>query len=254
MKLEEGTKTEVRAFEFNDLKRPGKLIYQTPTVKKSDDASDVAAQQKDRRFQFDPLLKDLMSMDEQTETRIQTEVQRRLDVLKEIAEEEARDRGYKEGFTTGKNEAQTIYVEEAKEKLSQLDTLVDQFESSKDEIFKSQERFLNEAVHRIAENVLLRELQSDREFLTRTIHNIIEKIGAREQIKILVRSDILEQVYSILPELEKKYEKLNSIAIEPSDQLGAHDCVVETDWNRVDATLKSQMESFRQILMGEDKS
>lgn len=253
MKLEEGTKTEVRAFEFNDLKRPGKLVYQTPSLKKAEDASQAAAVQKDRRFQYDPLLKDLMSMDEQTEARIQSEVQRRLDVLKEIAQEEAKDHGYKEGFAAGKNEANTIYTEEAREKLARLDALVDQFEASKDEIFKSQERFLNEAVLRIAENVILRELQSDKEFLARAIHDIIEKIGAREQIKIHVRSENLEQVYAILPELEKKYEKLNSIAIEPSEHLGAHDCVVETDWNRVDATLKSQLESFRQLLMSEDK-
>lgn len=250
LKLEAGAKTEVADFQFNDIKSGGKLVFQTPSLKKPASSEEAAAQQKGRRFEYDPVLKDLLVMDDRTEKQIQAEVQTRLESVRQVVEEQARESGHRQGYEAGKAEALEAYRAEAMGKLAELDKFITEFENLKDTIAQAQSRFLVESVCRIAETVVLRELQTDREFLVRTIHEVLERVGAKEQVKIFVRPEALEQAYAVVPDLEKKYQNLRSISIEPAESLGPHDCVVETDWNRVDATLKSQMESFHELLVG----
>jgi flagellar assembly protein FliH len=207
--------------------------------------------QKERRFHVDPVLRDLLSVDEEAESEINRRVAAKVAEIRAQAEEEGRDRGYEEGYQRGKAEAKTVVEAASNERLERFDVFLSTMESLKDEIYRANERFLVELVFRIASNVLQRELATDREYMTRIVRGIVEKVGVKEQLKLIASEEQVEGLYALLPELQKKHAGLRNISVEPSSQLGDFDVVLETDFNRVDATLASQMEMLHSALVEE---
>lgn len=241
LKLTEGAQREVEGFAYSDLRQGGPLTFKTPILR--------AEAPDSTRFHVDSVLQEILDSDESAEAELEGRVAARLAEVQAAAEEEARRRGHEAGFEAGRGEALAQYQVDAQEKLAQLDAFIANVESHKNHLYKAQERFLLEVIQRMAEAVIHREVATDKEYLLRLVHDVIENVGAKEQIKILVNPGALEMVYAVIPELEKKYATLKSISVEPNAQLELTDCAIETDWNRVDATLATQMESLKQALL-----
>lgn len=254
LKLDQEAKIEIRAFELTDLKGGGVETFRTPTLEGKKRVSsrplpNVEVPRKDRRFQVDPALRDMLSVDEDAETEIDIRVEQKIAELRKAAEDEARDRGYEEGFNRGKSEAKSTLEKQSNERIGQLDALVAGLEGTKKEVYQANERFLLELVFRIASTVLQKEIVLDPEYLARTIRTIVEKVGVKEQLKLIANASNLETLYGLLPELEKKHSSLKNITVEASSQLGNSDVVIETDWNRIDATLDSQLGSLHEVVL-----
>lgn len=254
LKLDQEAKIEIRAFELTDLKGGGVETFRTPTLEGKKRVSsrpnpNIEIPRKDRRFQVDPALRDMLSVDKDTEIEIDIRVEKKISELRDAAEKEAREQGYEEGFKRGKDEAKTTYETQANERIEQLDALVASLEGTKQEVYQANERFLLELVFRIASIVLQKEIILDPEYLNRVIRTIVEKVGVKEQLKLIANASNLETLYGLLPELEKKHASLKNITVEASSQLGASDIVIETDWNRIDATLDSQLGSLHEVVI-----
>jgi flagellar biosynthesis/type III secretory pathway protein FliH len=252
-KLDSEVTQDVRAFEMTNLKPGSSDTFRTPTLsgkrpsRPSTPIADLA--RKDRRFQVDPVLRDLVSADDETNLEVEMRVREKLDALREVAERDGKESGYEEGHARGKAEAKASFEAASTEKLARLDTLIAGIEGVKAEIFKANERFLVELVYRISGSVLQKEILIDREYMARVVRSVVEKVGVKEQLKLIVSATQLESLYAILPELEKKHTGLKNVTIEASSQLGDADVVIETDWNRVDATLASQLGSLHEVVL-----
>lgn len=252
-KLDQDAGMEVRAFEMTNLKPSGAETFRTPTLnaKKPARAAKPIAElpRKDKRFQVDPVLRDLVSTDEETSLQIETQVREKLESLRGAAEREGRDAGYEEGYARGKAEAKAGFESASADRIARVDALIAGFEGVKAEVFAANERFLVELVYRIAGSVLQKEILIDPEYITRVVRTVVEKIGVKDQLKLIANAAQVETLYGMLPELEKKHASLKNIAIEASSQLGNADVVIETDWNRVDATLDSQLGSLHEVVL-----
>jgi flagellar assembly protein FliH len=254
-KLQAGTTIEVQNFELPDLNGDRKETFRTPTLGASLPKGErvkvkaPADDQKSRRFHVDPVLRDLLSIDEEAESEVDRRVEVRIAELRGEAEASGREAGYDAGYARGKAEASANFEASAKERLAQFDGFLDAVESLKDEFFRANERFLVELVFRIASNVLQREIKLDPEYLGRLVRSVVEKVGAREQVKLIANASRIEGLYALLPELEKKHSSLKNVTVEISSQLEEADVVIETDWNRIDATLATQMETLHETLI-----
>ncbi len=252
-KLDQDVRQEVRAFEMTNLSPNASSTFRTPTLsaKKAVRPSKPLGEvdRKDRRFQVDPVLRDLVSVDDETNLVIETRVREQVDAIRNEAEADGRDTGYQEGYVRGKEEARTSFDAASLEKLAHLDALIVSFEKVKVEVFAANQRFLVELVYRIAGSVLQKEILIDPEYLTRVVRSVVEKVGVKEQLKLIASATQLEVLYGMLPELEKKYAGLKNITIEASSQLGFGDVVIETDWNRIDATLDTQLGSLHEVVL-----
>jgi flagellar biosynthesis/type III secretory pathway protein FliH len=226
-KLDQEASMEVRAFEMTNLSPNASSTFRTPTlnVKKTPRVSKPMAElaRKDKRFQVDPVLRDLVSVDDETDHLVQTRVQEQVEALRAHAERDGRDSGYEEGYKKGKSEAKANFDSISAEKLAKLDQIISGFEGVKAEVLAANERFLVELVYRIAGSVLQKEILIDPEYITRVVRSVVEKVGVKEQLKIIASSNQLETLYGILPELEKKHAALKNITIESSSQLGDSD-------------------------------
>ncbi len=252
--LDSDAKIEVKPFELTDFSGVTTCTFRTPTLdgKKRETTRSqpqMELSRKDRRFQMDPALRDLMSVDEDTDAEIEIRVARRIEELKAQAESEAQKKGYEAGFIAGKEESNTTFSKESNERIVQLDRLIAGFESSKNDVFHANERFLLEVVFRIASSILQREILIDKEYLARVIRTVVEKVGVKEQLKLIANQSQMDLLYGLLPELEKKHSSLKNITIEQSSTLEKFDVVIETDWNRIDATLNTQLGSLHELVL-----
>ncbi len=246
------TQPMVRDFEVTNLTPGSAGVFRTPTLdarrtprlgRKPD------AEVRDRRFHVDPVLRDLLSVDDQTDAEIDARVARKLAEVSEQAQRDGREKGYDEGYERGQAEAKQTFELAAQEKLASLDALISAFEAAKPQVYAANERFLVELVYKISASVLQKEIILDSEYLARVVRSVVEKVGVKEQLKLIASTTQIETLYAMLPELEKKYSELKNITIESSSMLGEADVVIETDWNRIDATLDSQLGSLHEIVL-----
>jgi flagellar assembly protein FliH len=257
LRLDAGTKMEVQAFELPKLGEDAPTTFRTPTLgaggalpkSKRSPIPPPTDDQKGRRFAVDPILRDLLSVDEETDTEIDRRVEAQVAELRTDAVAEGRDQGYQEGYARGKAEAQAEFQASGNERLERMDAFLSAMESLKAEIFRANERFLIDLVFRVAGNILQKEIEKDAEYVARVVRNVVEKVGVKDQLKLIANASQLEGLYALLPELEKKHSSLKNISIEPSTQLGDADIVIETDWNRIDATLESQLATLHETLV-----
>ncbi len=252
-KLDSEVTQDVRPFEMTNLKPSSLDTFRTPTLsakrptRPSTPIADLG--RKDRRFQVDPVLRDLVSADDETNREVEIRVREKLDATREAAEREGKESGYEEGHARGRAEAKASFETASAEKLERLDALIAGIEGVKAEIFQANERFLVELVYRIAGSVLQREIVIDREYMGRVVRSVVEKVGVKEQLKLIASTAQIETLYAILPELEKKHTGLKNVTVEASSQLGDADVVIETDWNRIDATLATQLGSLHEVVL-----
>lgn len=252
-KLDQDATLDIRSFEMTNLNPSAPGTFRTPTLsaqKPSRPSTPIAELgRKDKRFQVDPVLRDLVSVDEETNLQVEVRVREQVDAIRQTAEREGREAGYEEGYERGRSEAKTSFEASASEKLDRLDAIVSGFEGVKAEVFAANERFLVELLFKIAGSVLQKEILLDPEYITRVVRSVVEKVGVKEQLKLIASAAQVETLYGMLPELEKKHAGLKNITIEASSQLGDADVVIETDWNRIDATFDSQLGSLHEVVL-----
>lgn len=252
-KLDQDAVMEIRDFELTNLNPNSSGTFRTPTLsgklntKSSKGNADLP--RKDRRFQVDAALRNLIETDVESNLEIETRVKEKVEVLRLQVEAEAREAGYTAGYEQGKSEAKSNFEIESQLKLKRLDSILEGFESRKKEIYDANERFLVELIYRIAGSILQKEILLDPEYLARVVRSVVEKVGVKEQLKLIVSASKIETLYGILPELEKRHASLKNISIESSSLLADTDIVIETDWNRVDATLDSQLGSLHEVVL-----
>lgn len=254
VKLDQDSKLEVRDFSPTNLQDRPAGVFRTPILGSRPKGTlkakvDEDAPRKDRRFHVDPAMRDLLAVDEEANHEIEARVELRLRELRSQVEATAEAKGYADGFAKGESEAQESFSSQADVKLAKVDRLIAGFENAKMEVYLANERFLVELVHRITGAIIEKEIELDPEYLGRVVRSVVERVGVKEQLKLVANADQLEVLYSLLPELEKKHPGLKNISIESSSSLNAHDVVIETDFNRIDATLATQLGSLRDVVM-----
>ncbi|MBI2712119.1 MAG: hypothetical protein HYX41_04550 [Bdellovibrio sp.] len=181
---------------------------------------------------------------------IDEKVRDQIAAVAEEARKEAAEKGYQEGLKRGHDEAYLKVQSESAGSLSRFDQMVSEAEKAKVEIFRANERFLIELVFRIAKMVLLRELQTDQEYLSRLAVELVTRVGLKDNIKIKLNTEDAETIAKLRGGLEKAFGKMNNLNIEASRSVQQGGCQVETEWNAIDASIETQLQGVYESLFG----
>ncbi len=204
---------------------------------------------KDQRFTLSPIVRNLLSIEEEERARIDEKIQARLQEIAEEAKKAGQQMGFEEGFAKGRAEAAEKFQSEASSKMESLEKLVSEMEDIKKRIYADYERFFIEMIFKISKRVLLKDLSTDREYLSRLCAEILTHLEIRENIRIRIHPDELDSISVLKKELESKFKDLKNFSIEPSSQVASGGCILETDWNTIDARIETQLESIHSALM-----
>lgn len=258
LKVEAPFSTTIQEFSIPKIKRDGEGDYQA--VKKkfgalaATDTDRKARTQKDSRFTINPLLRDPLSIEQEERKIIEEKVQARVAAIAAEARASAVNDGYQEGLKKGYEEAYKRFRLDGAERMKKLDEFLASCEGAKEEIFRANERFLIEMVYRIGRMVTLKELSTDKDYVLRVARDLLERVGVRENIGIRVHPEEAASIQMLREGLEKSLGALKNVNIEVSKEVKRGGCVVETEWNKIDATVETQLAGIYDSLIGDHES
>ena len=209
-----------------------------------------AKKQKDSRFYLNSLLKGPLKVEEEERKVIDEIVKTRIAAIEEDSRNKAFIVGREEGDKRGYADALEQFRTECKERAAMLNRLIMDLEQAKREIFKENERWLLNLVYEISRMVLLKEVQTDRQYLVRLAQELIERTGLKENIRIKINAQDKESIDMISQELKEKISGLKEITVEVSESVKRGGCRVETQWNFIDGCLETQLAGIHDAIVG----
>ena len=250
-------KNEVKDYHFKKIHRAGEGSY-AYTKKKygplaATDPDRKTKDQKAGRFRISPILRSPLSIDIEEKKMIEKQVAEELRAMKEKATREGFKKGQEDVYKKGYEEAYQKLTKEGQERLSRIDTLLNEMEHAKEEIFQSNEKFIIEMINQIAQKVILRELETDQDYLLRLSKDIIEKIGVRENVLIRINPKDVESIELLRAGLVEKLGEFKNLQVETSEKVKLGGCLIDTEWNAIDARIKTQLEKIEETLTSRSK-
>jgi len=254
VKLNTLTEPSVKKFELSKLNQEQKGSY--AAVKKKygalavTDPERASRSKQDSRFSLNPLLRDPLSVEEEERRVIEERVRVRVEALSEEVKRKSEAVGYEAGLKKGHTEAYSKFLEEGAGRLQRFEAFLAEIESAKEQIFRANERFLVEVVFRIAKMLLLKELAADKEYVLRLARELIERVGVRENITIRISPEDAQTANLFKEGLEKSLGILKNVDIQISNQVKGGGCMIETEWNAIDASVETQLQGVYSALVG----
>ncbi|MBP1925753.1 flagellar assembly protein FliH [Sedimentibacter acidaminivorans] len=174
----------------------------------------------------------------------------------------ANEEGYNAGFEIGKNKGYeegcqkgliTIREELSKKnetRVNEINSMIELIENEKKTILSKYENEIYKLSIDIAEKILRQKIELKDNFIAKIIESVINDYKNVEWVKIYISSNedvkMLEADKSLIDELSKISD---DIKIEVKKGLANGSCIVETPDNIVDASLDTQLNNLKEILL-----
>jgi flagellar assembly protein FliH len=254
VKLEVAGAPQIHEFELPRLKKFGDGNYQVTRAKfgplAATDVEREGVNRKDSRFSLNALVKQPLSIAQEELRVIEERVGEQVKAIEDEVKTRAMEFGFEEGKKKGYQDAFAKFERECAERIATFNQMLGELENAKSEIFRANEAFLVSLVFRISRMVMLKELSTDRDYIARLARDIIERVGLRENIKIGIHASESLTIENMKEQLEKQLGELKNLTIEVSPRVKLGGCMIETEFNAIDATIETQLQALQDSLTG----
>jgi flagellar biosynthesis/type III secretory pathway protein FliH len=96
--------------------------------------------------------------------------------------------------------------------------------------------------------VTLKEIKTDHEYVRNLCTLLVEKIGAKDHVKIKIGADDFAQIETLREYLKQQFADLKNIQIDVSDEFINGGCKIETDLARINASVDTQLQLINKAL------
>ncbi|WP_185819621.1 flagellar assembly protein FliH [Salibacterium salarium] len=162
----------------------------------------------------------------------------------EQAFSEAKDNGYKAGFEEGEKEGQHSY----EKALQEVQNIIS---SAKDEHYHYLERaepVILDLALAVANRIIYESLEDRDGTWLEIVKNAVKEVKEHEEVTIYVPVSRYEETKQQRQEMENLLAYSQELVIFPDNILGDSDCVIETPYEKVDASLDSQLKELKEQL------
>ncbi|WP_100399347.1 flagellar assembly protein FliH [Bacillus sp. FJAT-44742] len=163
----------------------------------------------------------------------------------QLAYEEAREKGFLEGYEAGKQEGKEEYV-----------TAVDDAKHLIQQAKQEYTRYLEEAepvilniALAVADRILYQALEEEPERWTDIVKKAVLEVKEQEEVTIFVPPSRFDQIQQQTEEIKELLSYSQMLRIYPDSQLDSGGCVIETSYGRLDASLDSQLKELKEQLV-----
>jgi flagellar assembly protein FliH len=160
----------------------------------------------------------------------------------------AHDHGFETGYAEGISRAEAATAA----MLTQAQALVDAATEHRARVIEGAERDLVRLSIGIAEKVLQASLDVDPDRVVGVLRGALRRTFARREVTVLCHPDDLTRLQDAGPELAGTLGGLRSLEFISDRRIDAGGVIVRTAAGDVDATVGSQLERLRQVLLGPD--
>ena len=215
------------------------------------DLDKVAKNKKDERFRLNLASKNQLKIEDEERRIVEERVQKILEDERHKAYTEAFQVGLEEGRVQGRDESLREFRTQSEARLNQLDTFLAQLENHRVRLFEANERYLYELTVRMTQKVILRELKGDTKYIERLAKAVIERIGTKDQVRILLSESDAATISEIRQNLLRDEPDLRNLKIEHSADVHGGGCFIETQWTFVDASVMRQIDGIFNAMVGQ---
>jgi flagellar assembly protein FliH len=200
------------------------------------------------RFNLHPAAKKLLGVETEERSHIEGMVSAEVEARLEVLREEAFQKGFEEGQSQGRNLAEQEHRARMEPLEGRFSNLIAEFEDMKKELHSANESFLISLVFQVGKQILLRELRTDRDYVKRITTHVVEKLGAKDHVRIRIGRQDAEMLEQIKEHLKVQLPDLKNIQLEATDDLLLGGCKVETDLSRMNASVETQLAAIEKAL------
>lgn len=163
--------------------------------------------------------------------------------------EEAKNKGYLEGFEQGFAQAQGEFKNQNDPKTRELDDLLEQVSNYREEQVAQNERDLLELVMTVSRKIIGREIKEDPRAVVTMLYGVLDQNRREEHIRITVSPELMPVEAKASAEIRKLITQTAPSALVYVDEDAEEGTViVETDNGITDMSVKTQMENIKEML------
>lgn len=159
--------------------------------------------------------------------------------------EEARVKGYQEGYEAGRNDG----MQSVENLIQEASKIVDSSREDYYEKLESAELEIIDLAVKIAEKIIGKTIEDDSEYWSQLVKTALKEVREHEDIKIFVHPKKFELTKSQKKMLEALLHDSTDIYIYPDDELEETACIIETSFGTIDASVDSQLTEIKKQLL-----
>lgn len=164
---------------------------------------------------------------------------------KQVIENEAYQKGYKNGFTKGEEDGYRSY----QEKLAKANEIMETARNTHDRLVMTSEETIVELGIKSAEKILNKKLQEEPSTFLSLVQRVMGEVKELPEISLYINPDQYELVHSQAEELERLLAKPAKLAIYINEDLDPFSCTIESPFGKLDGGLDSQLTELRGKLL-----
>ncbi|WP_059104613.1 flagellar assembly protein FliH [Shouchella shacheensis] len=158
--------------------------------------------------------------------------------------DEARRKGYEEGYEEARKEVERRFSEQ----LKLAAAIVDRASKEREEALDRHEGLIIELAHELSYRVLSSALEEE-EMLQAMLKQIVTEVREHRQVKLYVPPEWYERISDRKQELNQLLVASTELAIVPDGRLSPEGCIVQTSGGRMDASLDVQLIQLKEQLL-----
>ena len=167
------------------------------------------------------------------EARIEQKVLERIALVQKQA--------YDEGYLLGKDEGFAAALEKRNNEIDRglldLSVVLESVQNLKPELISNNEAHIMNLIYQIAEKLAYDHIEQKPEMVLEVIRRAIHTAQAEEEVTVLVAPEQVRFLETYKNSDNEKYEFLENIKVQPSDQIQPGGCIVETNYGAIDARI-----------------
>lgn len=174
------------------------------------------------------------------EARIEQKVLERIALIQKQA--------YDEGYLLGKDEGYAAALEKRNNEIDRglldLSAVLESVQNLKPELISNNEAHIMNLIYQIAEKLAYDHIEQKPEVILEVIRRAIHTAQVEEEVTVLVAPEQVQFLETYKNSDNEKFEFLENIKIQASDQIRPGGCIVETNYGAIDARIE---ERFKKV-------
>lgn len=194
---------------------------------------------RDQHFRPDELLLSQMKIDDEESKKIILKIKEGIEEGINNIKKETYDNAYKSGYEDGEKKAYSEKLNEIETTLDSFKIIVDDLLVFREKVAKANEDNLVKLTYLIAETIVNDRIEKDPLLVKSIIEKVVKFASQEEKINIKISKRDFEFVEKIKEHIFSKYNNLNNLNIEPDKNITNGGCVIETNFAKIDANIRT---------------
>ena len=158
-------------------------------------------------------------------------------------------KAYEEGFESGKHEVIDLIKDDFREALIGAKTALERVEQERKECIEDEEARIYNVILSIAKHLFKKEFSLDEGITKEYIQACLNKLESRAEVKLYLDNSTAQALNNIKEELIAQNPGMESINIIADVNLNAGDIILESNKERLDCRLDTQLEELAKEIL-----